>query len=89
MAAEPVYVNQGDDYCTDCGLPSAVKIEDRPMCGHCFYLGMSAAQSRKLHRASEPQIESEPSFESAVRQALEEFDHLKRKMDELLVTLDK
>lgn len=89
MSAEPVYVNHGEDHCTDCGLPSAVKVEDRPMCGHCFYLGVTAAQSRKLHEFTPQRPAAEPSIETAVRQALEEFDHLRRKMDELLVALDK
>lgn len=88
MSAEPVYVNQGDDCCRGCGLPSAVKVEDRPMCGHCFYLGITAAQSSKLHGISPQRPTEEPSIEEAIRQALEEFDHLRRRMDELLVVLD-
>jgi hypothetical protein len=89
MAADPVYVNLGDQYCTDCGLPSVVKVEDRPMCGHCFHLGISAAQSLKLHVAAMPDgSQPEPPIEESMRAALGEIEQLRARIDSFIQSLD-
>ncbi|MGH9457874.1 MAG: hypothetical protein ACRD2J_09585 [Thermoanaerobaculia bacterium] len=64
-----------------------IRVNDVPMCGHCFRLGMTAAQSSKLHRPSVP-LRDDEDLEAAVRATLEEFDELKRRMDSLLVALE-
>ena len=89
MAADPVYVNLGDQHCSDCGLPSVVKVEDRPMCGHCFHLGISAERSRKIHAAAMPERNRpEPPLEVEMRAALGEIDLLRKRIDSFIRSLD-
>ncbi|MCA1732315.1 MAG: hypothetical protein LC732_01775 [Acidobacteria bacterium] len=89
MAADPVYVNLGDQVCSGCGLPSVVKVEDRPMCGHCFHLGISATQSRKLHVAAMPdENPPEAPIEDAMRAALGDIEQLRARIDSFLQSLD-
>ena len=86
MSAEP-HTPVSDDHCAECGLPSAVKLNDRPMCGHCFHLGISAAQSDKLHRWN-PRAITDPSVQEVVHAALREFDVLRKRIDSILETID-
>ena len=89
MAADPVYVNLGDDSCSNCGLPSVVKVEEKPMCGHCFHLGISAERSRKIHTAAMPERNRpEPPIEVEMRAALGEIDLLRKRIDSFLRSLD-
>ena len=52
MAADPVYGNPNKRCFSEFGLPSVVEVEERPMCRHCFRLGLTPARSQEIHRAS-------------------------------------
>ncbi|HVR41809.1 MAG TPA: hypothetical protein VMS56_00030 [Thermoanaerobaculia bacterium] len=88
MTALPATVNRPDEVCS-CGLPPVVRIDERSMCGHCFHLGISAAQSHRLHRWSRDAASpDEPSIEEVVRAALDEFELLERKVEIVLRKLE-
>ena len=89
MAAEPLHTHSDDQTCS-CGLSSVVKVQDRPMCGHCFHLGMTVAQSRRIHSWEDSYQTEEPDsdLDEILRAAVTQFDELRQQIDSLLESLD-